>query len=55
MFVSRKIVSGKSLSKFSRVCFPLGKLINGKYFPVNEKYFSVKKILAWFSGKCFSF
>jgi len=22
---------------------------------VNEKYFSVKKNLAWFSGKCFPF
>jgi hypothetical protein len=43
MFVSRKIVSGKSLSKLSRVCFPLEKLINGKHFPVNGKYFSVKK------------
>jgi len=37
MFVSRKIVSGKSLSKLSRVCFPLEKLINGKHFPVSKK------------------
>jgi hypothetical protein len=41
MFVSRKVVSGKPLSKLSCVCLPLGKLVNGKHFPVNEKHFSV--------------
>jgi len=41
MFVSRKVVFGKPLSKLSCVCLPLGKLVNGKYFPVNRKHFSV--------------
>jgi hypothetical protein len=34
VFVFRKVVSGKPLSKLSCVCLPLGKLVNGKYFPV---------------------
>jgi len=38
MFVSRKVVSGKPLSKLSCVCLPLGKLVNGKHFPVKEKF-----------------
>jgi len=38
MFVSRKVVSGKSLSKLSCVCLPLEKLVNEKYFPVKEKF-----------------
>jgi len=41
MFVSRKVVSGKPLSKLSCVCLLLGKLINGKHFPVNGKHFPV--------------
>jgi hypothetical protein len=69
MFVSRNSLSEKSLSKLSYVCLPLGKLVNGKHFPVNGKHFPVnentfrstenafqsKKNLVWFSGKCFSF
>jgi hypothetical protein len=69
MFVSRNSLSGKPLSKLSCVCLPLGKLVNGKHFPVNEKHFPVnrntfrstentfqsKKNLVWFSGKCFPF
>jgi hypothetical protein len=31
------------------------KLINKKYFPVNEKHFLVKKNLAWFPEKYFPF
>jgi len=46
MFVSRKVVFGKPLSKLSRVCLSLEKLVNGKYFLVKENF-------AWFSGKCF--
>jgi hypothetical protein len=46
VFVFRKVVSGKPLSKLSCVCLPLEKLVNGKHFPV-------KKNLAWFSEKCF--
>ena len=41
MFVSRKVVSGKPFPKFSCACLSLGKLVNGKHFPVNEKYFPV--------------
>jgi len=43
MFVSRKVVSGKSLSKLSCVCLSLGKLVNGKHFTVNGngKHFPV--------------
>jgi hypothetical protein len=62
VFVFRKVVSGKSLSKLFYVCLLLEKLVNGKYFSVNVKYFSVnekhfpvKKNLVLFSGKCFSF
>jgi hypothetical protein len=46
MFVSRNSLFGKPLSKLSCVCLTLGKLVNGKYFLVKEKF-------AWFSGKCF--
>jgi hypothetical protein len=39
VFVFRKVISGKPLSKFSCVCLPLEKLVNGKHFPVNGKHF----------------
>jgi len=54
MFVYRKVVSGKPLSKLSYVCLPLEKLINGKYFPVNEKHFPVKEKFSLISRKVFS-
>ena len=38
MFVLRKVFFGKPLSKLSRVCFPLEKLVNGKLFPVKENF-----------------
>jgi hypothetical protein len=38
MFVSRNSLSGKPLSKLSCVCLPLEKLVNGKHFPVKEKF-----------------
>ena len=41
LFVSRKVVSGKSFSKLSCVCLSLGKLVNGKQFPVSGKHFLV--------------
>ena len=41
VFVFRKVVSGKSLSKFSCVCLLLGKLVNGKHFPVKGKFILV--------------
>jgi len=69
MFVSRNSLSGKPLSKLSCVYLPLGKLVNGKHFPVNGKHFPVngntfrstknifqsKKNLVWFPGKYFPF
>jgi len=39
VFVFRKVVSGKSLSKLSCVCLSLEKLVNGKHFSVKEKCF----------------
>jgi len=38
VFVFREVVSGKPLSKLSCVCLPLEKLVNGKQFPVKEKF-----------------
>jgi len=38
MFVSRKVVSRKPLSKLPHVCLSLGKLVNEKHFPVKEKF-----------------
>jgi hypothetical protein len=38
VFVFRKVVSRKPLSKLSRVCLPLEKLVNGKHFPVKGKF-----------------
>ena len=38
MFVSRNSLFGKPLSKLSCVCLPLEKLVNGKHFPVKEKF-----------------
>jgi len=46
VFVFRKVVSGKPLSKFSYVYLPLEKLVNGKHFPVKGKFGLVFK-------KCF--
>ena len=48
VFVFRKVVSGKSLSKLSCVCLPLEKLVNGKYFPVKRKCGLVfRKVFSW--------
>jgi len=48
MFVFRKVVSGKPLSKLSCVCLPLEKLINGKHFPVKGKFGLVlRKVFSW--------
>jgi hypothetical protein len=55
MFVFWKVVSGKSLFKFSHVCLPLGKLVNGKHFPVNGKHFSVKEKFGLVFRKVFFF
>ena len=53
VFVFRKVVSGKPLSKLSCVCLSLGKLVNGKHFPVNEKYFIVNEKHFPVNGKYF--
>jgi len=51
-FVSRKVVSGKPLSKLSCVCFPLGKLVNGKYFPVKGKFGLIsRKVFSFYFGR----
>jgi len=48
VFVFRKVVSEKSLSKLSCVCLPLWKLINGKHFPVKEKFGLIfRKVFSW--------
>ena len=53
MFVSRKIVFGKPLSKLSCICLSLEKLVNGKHFPVNRKHFPVKEKFGLVSRKVF--
>ena len=48
MFVFRKVVSGKPLSKLSCVCLPLEKLVNGKHFSVKGKFGLVfRKVFSW--------
>jgi hypothetical protein len=48
MFVSRKVIFGKSLSKLSYICLPLEKFVNGKHFPVKEKFSLVsRKVFSW--------
>jgi hypothetical protein len=38
VFVFRKVVSGKSLSKLSCICLSLEKLVNEKHFSVKGKF-----------------
>jgi len=48
VFVFRKVVSGKPLSKLSCVCLPLEKLVNGKHFPVKGKFGLIfRKVFSW--------
>jgi hypothetical protein len=48
MFVSRKVVSGKPLSKLLCVCLSLEKLVDGKHFPVKGKFGLVsRKVFFW--------
>jgi hypothetical protein len=54
MFVSRNSLYEKPFSKLSCVCLPLGKLVKGKHFPVNEKHFSVKEKFGLVFKKMFS-
>ena len=53
MFVSRKTLSWKPFSKLSCVCLSLGKLVNGKHFPVNGKHFLVNGKYIPVNGKHF--
>jgi hypothetical protein len=55
MFVFRKVVSGKPLSKLPCVWLTLGKLVNEKHFPFNEKHFPVRKIWLGFQENVFLF
>jgi len=48
MFVFRKVVFGKPLFKLSRVCLPLEKVVNGKHFPVKEKFYLVSRKVFFF-------
>jgi hypothetical protein len=61
MFVFWNSLFGKLFSKLSCVYLPLGKLVNGKHFPVkgehfpvNEKHFRVKEKFGLVSRKVFS-
>jgi hypothetical protein len=48
VFVFRKVVSGKPLSKLFCVCLSLENLVNGKHFPVKEKFGLVfRKVFSW--------
>jgi len=48
VFIFRKVVSGKPLSKLSCVCLPLEKLVNRKHFPVKGKFGLVfRKVFSW--------
>ena len=48
VFVFRKVIFRKSLSKLSCVCLPLEKLVNGKHFPVKGKFGLVfRKVFSW--------
>jgi len=49
MFVFWNSFSEKPLSKLSCICLPLEKLVNGKHFPVKEKFGLVSG--KYFSGK----
>ena len=53
MFVFWNSFFGKPLFKFFCVYLPLGKLVNGKHFPVNEKQFPVKEKFGLVSRKVF--
>jgi hypothetical protein len=51
VFVFWKVVSGKSLSKLPCVCLSLEKLVNGKHFPVKEKFGLVfRKVFSFYFG-----
>jgi hypothetical protein len=46
------VVSWKPLSKLSCVCLLLGKLVNGKHFPVKEKFGLIsRKVFSFYFGR----
>jgi hypothetical protein len=48
VFVFWKVVSGKQLFKLFYICLSLEKLVNGKHFPVKEKFgLGFKKVFSW--------
>jgi len=48
VFVFRKVIFEKPLSKLSCVCLSLEKLVEEKHFPVKEKFGSVfRKVFSW--------
>jgi len=48
VFVFRKVISEKSLSKLSCICLPLEKLVNGKHFSVKGKFGLIfRKVFSW--------
>ena len=49
------MIYGKQLLKFFCICLLIKKLINKKYFPINEKHFSIKKKFGLVSRKIISF
>jgi len=48
IFVLLKVIFEKLIFKFSCVCLSLEKLVNGKYFPVKEKFGLVSRKLFFF-------
>jgi hypothetical protein len=53
MFVSWKVISGKPLFKLSCVYLLLEKVVNGKHFPVKEKFNLVFRKVFSFGCVCF--
>jgi hypothetical protein len=52
VFVFRKIVFEKSLSKLFCICLSLEKLVNGKHFPVKGKFNLVsRKVFSLYFGR----
>jgi hypothetical protein len=52
VFVSRKVVSGKPLSKLFYIYLPLEKLVNQKHFSVKEKFGLVSsKVFSFYFGR----
>jgi hypothetical protein len=52
MLVFWKVVFKKPVSKLSCVCLLLGKLVNGKHFPVKEKFGLVsRKMFSFYFGQ----